>query len=142
MCQCFSAQAIIGNFHHATAAPVQKKRFLVDSTYSFHFSLSLCLNALNVSSKIWYYKWITFGSVLFQCFCENKLYLNKYIYILKKAGWLTIKPSDIKLLHDFYDIYGHQLTFFKEISKYFSFKIWWFSYIFLQSFSKGNLNSV
>lgn len=99
MCQCFSAQAIIGNLHHATAAPVQKKRFLVDSTYSFHFSLSLCLNALNISSKIWYYKWITFGSVLFKCFCENKLYLNKYIYILKKAGWLTIKPSDIKLLH-------------------------------------------
>lgn len=29
----FSAQAIIGNLHHTTAAPVQKKRFLVDSTY-------------------------------------------------------------------------------------------------------------
>ncbi|XP_052683985.1 uncharacterized protein LOC128164254 isoform X2 [Crassostrea angulata] len=28
---CHSAQAIIGNLHHTTAAPVQKKRFLVDT---------------------------------------------------------------------------------------------------------------
>lgn len=81
MFQCFSAQAIIGNFHHATAAPVQKKRFLVDSTYSFHISFSLSLkNVVKVLHLTLYY---------IQNLFVEKQFILKQVHNYPERGWVV-----------------------------------------------------